>query len=152
MRLTGPTVGVPTSTMTFDGTQAKYCVAGYAPDRVVTINDAADRLQVTVRTHISGAGCTELPAHAVCGHAVRQSAVATGVGADGNPATSRATVSERAAPATCPPTASPTHHASTAGGRVSLSGAGLVLLVVAGVALLGIAALGTLALRRRRSQ
>lgn len=141
--------GLPASTMTDDGNHVKYCVSGYAPDRPVTIVEERIDLTVRVRTHIDGSACTHLPARSVCGQVIERSAVATGIGADGNPATSRATLKERPDPATCPPIPPREHHPSTAGGRISLSGAGVALLAVVGVAIFGLLAVGVVALRRR---
>jgi hypothetical protein len=145
----GHSLGVPASSMTRDGQQVKYCVTGYAPDRVVKIAVHGSDTTLKLRTHISGSGCTKLPARSECGRVVVQSAVATGIGADGNPATSSAALREPSNPATCPPTTPATHHPSTAGGRVSLSGAGIALLSVLGIAVLGILGIGLAALRRR---
>jgi hypothetical protein len=145
----GGAPGVPTSTMASDGHNVRFCVSNYAPDRVVTVTDSEASVPIKLRTHISGAACTDLPAHTECGRLITRSAVATGIGADGNPAVSRATLKEVANPATCPPTQAPTHHTSTAGGRVSLSGAGIALLSVVGLAVLGMLAIGLVALRRR---
>ena len=77
--------GLPASTMTVDGNHVKYCVSGYAPDRPVTIVEERIDLTVRVRTHIDGSVCTHLPARSVCGQVIERSAVATGIGADGNP-------------------------------------------------------------------
>ena len=148
MQLSGGALPVPSSTTAVDGARVKYCVSGYAPDKIVRVGSPASGLQRRIHTGIDGTGCTSLPTQTRCGQPVHRSVVATGIGADGNPATSSATLVERANPATCSP-ASPGRHDSTAGGRVSLSGAGLVLLAVIGVAVLAIAAVVVVELRRR---
>jgi hypothetical protein len=92
------------------------------------------------------------PARSVCGKVIKRVAVATGIGADGNPALTRASFDQTASIATCPPVPPQTHHPSTAGGRVSLSGAGIALLTVVGVAVLGLIGIGLVALRRRAAR
>lgn len=140
-------LGVPTSTMTVDGNDLKYCVTGYAPNRDVTVAEAG-AAPVTLHTHISGAGCTQLPGHAQCDRVVVTSAVATGTGADGNPATSRASLREPPDPANCSPTGSGSGHPAAAGGG-SLSGAEIGLWTLLGVLVLALLTAGVAALRRR---
>jgi hypothetical protein len=149
MRLTGPmtTPGIPSSSITVVGpNQLKYCVTGYAPTRSVTVTEAGGNV-ATIQTDNVGAGCTTLPLQLACSGSSDRSAVATGVGADGNPATSSAAVPEASAAMTCAPTASASHHSASS---LSHRDVGLLLGVI-GLALLGAAAIGIVLARRRRS-
>jgi hypothetical protein len=143
----GPSV--PTSTTTVAGAQVKYCVSGYAPGHTVRVDDARDAVHTQIRTGFRGTGCATWQAPTGCDHAPVDAAVAVGVGADGNPATSSATAQLAANP-TCSASPATVHRHSALGGSVSLSSAGVVLLVVAGVALIGIVVVSAVALRRRR--
>jgi hypothetical protein len=142
--------GVPTSTVTVQGGQVTYCVTGYAPRKAVAVDDPAARIHVRLHTGIRGVGCTSWPAPTGCDQSAAGTAVATGLGADGNPATSSATVQVPLS-ATCAPSPAATHRHSALGGSVSLSSAGIVLLVVAGVALISVVVIGLVAGRRRRA-
>ncbi|HWA65685.1 MAG TPA: hypothetical protein VG899_04875 [Mycobacteriales bacterium] len=138
------TPGVPRSTTHVLGpTQLRYCVRSYAPSSPVSVAEPNGDT-VSIHTNNVGAACTVLPYDVVCGGAGR-AVVATGVGADGNPATSSATPATLARPATCAPT--PSAHAAAGGG---LSTASTVLIVVAAVVVAGGLALALL-LRRRRA-
>jgi hypothetical protein len=149
MQLKGPatTPGIPASSITVVGpTQLKYCVTSYAPSRPVTVTEAGGTT-ASIQTDNVGAGCTLLPYQLACTSSTDRSAVATGVGADGNPATSSATVSATAGSASCAPTISASGH-SLPGRGLSDNHLGLLLGVVGLV--LGAVAVGIM-LRRRRS-
>ncbi|HEX3897583.1 MAG TPA: hypothetical protein VHW74_00305 [Mycobacteriales bacterium] len=139
----GETPGIPTSTVHVLGpTQVRYCVGGYAPSEPVRLTEAGGAA-ATIHTNYVGSGCTVIPYDVVCGNA-GDAAVATGIGADGNPATSTATLTASAGAPTCAPSA--VAHASKGGG---LSSGAIGLLV--GVVVVVLAGVVALVLRRRRS-
>jgi hypothetical protein len=140
----GETPGVPTSTVHVLGpTQLRYCVASYAPSAAVRVTEAGG-VKATIHTNNVGSGCTLMAYDVVCGSA-DHSAVATGIGADGNPATSSATLTASAGAPTCSPSA--VAHASNGGG---ISGGAIGVLVgIVVVVVLGI--VGAVLLRRKRS-
>jgi hypothetical protein len=140
--------GVPTSTVSIVSGQVKYCVSGYASEHAVLVVDTARRVDTRLRTGFRGSGCITWQAPQGCAR-LADSAVATGVGADGNPATSTA-VWHAPMTSTCAVSPTPTRARSALDGSVSLSGAGLLLLAVAGVALLGTIVVGVVAVRRKR--
>ncbi|HVW81483.1 MAG TPA: hypothetical protein VHB69_11170 [Mycobacteriales bacterium] len=143
----GQAPGVPSSTVRVTGpTQVRYCVSSYAPSHDVTVTGPRAAI-ATIHTNYLGTGCTEISYDAVCGGG--DQAVATGIGADGNPATSAATLTAPAGTPTCAHTGA--GHASGAGAGGGLSGTEVgVLVVVIAVVAAGAAALA-LAVRRRRS-
>lgn len=143
MHVTSPTPSIPSSTARILGpTQLKYCVTSYAPSEPVTVTEAG-RTTATIHTNNVGAGCTVIAFDTVCGDG--HLAVATGVGADGNPATSSASPAA-AVGTTCSP--APTKHHAVAGGGVSSFAVGLLIGVIGAVLLAGA---GFLLIRRRRS-
>ena len=143
MFVTSPTPAIPSSTVRVVGpTQLKYCVSSYAPSARVTVTEAGGAT-ATIHTNNVGAGCTVIAFDAVCGDG--HSAVATGVGADGNPATSSASPAPSTG-ATCSP--APTTHHAVAGGGASSFAIGLLIGVIGAVLLAGA---GFLIVRRRRS-
>jgi hypothetical protein len=88
---TGSSPGLPASVVTpLNAHSVRYCVSSYAPNAVVAVRDERTGRTVTIHTNHLGSGCTDLPVAAICGSASIQTIVATGTGADGNPATSRA--------------------------------------------------------------
>jgi hypothetical protein len=142
--------GVPISTATVVDGQVKYCVSGYAPRQSVVVVHSSARVQTRFRTGFRGSGCSSWSVPQGCSRPVEDAAVATGVGADGNPATSTATVRAPLSP-TCSASPVPVHHDSALGGSVSLSSAGILLIGVAAIALAGLIVIGLVAARRRRS-
>lgn len=148
MQLKPTTPGIPSSTVSVVGfTQAKYCVTNYAPTSRITVAAPAG-ITATIRTSNVGAGCTRLTIQSVCGSGADRAIVATGIGADGNPATSSATLPPTGDAATCTPTSATRH--SSAGGVGLSHGVGLALLVVAAVVAVVVIA-GAIAYRRRSS-
>jgi hypothetical protein len=126
-------------------TQVRYCVTDYAPGSRVSVT-SPNGGDVAIRTSNVGAGCTVLPYQSVCDSSASRTIVAVGTGADGNPATSSATVANLAGAPSC--SAAPRPHDAAKGSGIS----GLALGVLGGVA--GLAVLAALALfvvRRRRT-
>ena len=144
----GATPAVPSSKVTVVGfTQAKYCVSSYAPTSKVSVTGPGSTT-ATIHTSNLGTGCTQLTVESVCGSAGDRVIAATGIGADGNPATSSATLPPSTGTASCAPSSAA---AQSAGGSGGLShGLGVGLLIGA-VLLAVVVAAGALALRRRRA-
>jgi hypothetical protein len=138
------TPGVPRSIVHVLGpTQLRYCVTSYAPSGAVKVTEAG-RAEATIHTNNVGSGCTVVAYDVVCGNA-DHAAVATGIGADGNPATSSAQLTASTSAPTCSPSAAA--HASNGGG-LSSGAMGLLVGIVVVVLLGGIA----FALKRRRDR
>jgi hypothetical protein len=138
-----PTPGVPASSVhALDPTQLRYCVTNYAPNALVKVTETSGAA-ATIHTSNVGSGCTRVPYDVVCGNSGRI-VVATGVGADGNPATSSATLTASAGAPTCSPSA--VAHSSNGGG-LSGTGMGVLVAVILAVILAGVAI--TLTVRRR---
>jgi hypothetical protein len=143
--LAAGTPSVPSSTVkTVTGHGARYCVTHYAPNERVTVRVESAAVAAAIHTNNRGAGCTSVPVSAPCGHG--QVVVATGTGADGNPATSRATVVPRAGSGCAQGQAA----AGSAGQAGSLSGGDAALLGVAGAIMVMLAVVGATVIRRRR--
>jgi hypothetical protein len=147
----GDSPGLPASTVkaVTDGT-ADYCVTGYAPITEVSVHNERNDESASIRTNHTGSGCTDVPVELSCGELLHETIVAAGVGADGNPATSRASA---AVPGTTGKCAGST--LSKGGGRGDGTGglgAGeITLIVVGGAALAGLVGGGVGLSRRRRS-
>ncbi|MGN6474193.1 MAG: hypothetical protein ACTHK4_11180 [Mycobacteriales bacterium] len=140
---------VPTSTVKAGHQGVSYCVSGYAPSRSVVVRNERTGASATIHANNHGAGCGRVPGFA-CGQGDGDRVIALGTGADGNPATSSATITAADAPGCVTSAqAAPSSSASSTGNL--LSGADLVLLGVAGAVLLALAAVAVVAVRRRRA-
>lgn len=145
----GGAPGVPTSTIKPAADHsARYCVSRYAPNRPVTVRNERAGATTTLHTNNRGSGCTHVPGFE-CGRSGGDRVVAVGTGADGNPATSSATVTTADAPG-CATLGRSLPSTTGDHGRL-LSGAGAVLLGVAGAVVIALAAIGVVAIRRRRA-
>lgn len=142
--------GVPTSTVhgLGDGT-AHYCVADYAPNRIASVRNEQTGASTSIRTNNRGSGCTDVPIAAKCGDGAAQTIVAAGVGADGNPGTSSATVTLPEGSPACAGSSSRSGGPTRSAGPIRLTGVNIALLSVGGVALVGLVVVGIVLVRRR---
>jgi hypothetical protein len=124
-----------------------YCVSEYAPNSPVAVRDERTGRTVTIRTNNRGSGCTQLPVAPSCGRAAHRPIVATGTGADGNPATSQADAVAPAGRVGCVSSGE-----GVRAGRIQpLSGTGAALLAAVGGVIVGLG-VGAVAVWRRRAQ
>lgn len=101
------TPGVPTSTIQGN----TYCVSNYAPNSDVVVVNQLTGATSTIHTDANGSGCTTIPIRRACATSTTQTIVASGVGADGHPATSQVVDNAPPDPSLCvspSPTTSPT--------------------------------------------
>jgi hypothetical protein len=111
----------------------KYCVKHFKPNSNVTVTNETTGATVTIHTDSQGAGCAEVPIKREC-KANTEQIVATGTGADGNPATVRSTITVPATPSLC---------SSNQGGTLPFTGSNIIIpgaiiglvLIIAGTAM-----------------
>jgi hypothetical protein len=137
------TPGVPTSTTGVMGEHfVRYCVKGYAPNSTVTVTNELTGATVTIHTNRGGRGCAEVPLKRGC-HAISQTIVASGTGADGNPASSTAVV-------TAPPTHSLCAASGSKSGSLAFTGSSIIIpALLIGIVLIMIGTAAVAAARRR---
>lgn len=150
------TPGVPTSTTGVMGEHfVRYCVKNYAPDSTVTVTNERTGATVTIHTNGNGAGCAEVPIKRGC-RAVRQVIVASGIDANGKPASSRAVVVAPPTPSLCQAAAQHNHGSGagsgTGSGSLAFTGAtGIMMMLAIGIVLIIVGSAALAAARRRRA-
>jgi hypothetical protein len=137
------TPGVPSASIGVLGKHVvRFCVSHYKPNSTVTVVNRTTGSTVTIHTNAKGAGCAEVPIKRAC-HAVTQTIVATGTGADGTPATTRATV-------TAPATSSLCRAGASSGGVLPFTGSDFILPAIAIAMILIVGGTGAVTVGRRR--
>lgn len=140
--------GVPSSSVTTYGAKtAHYCVTDYAPNAAVAVHNDMTGAKASIQTNHRGSGCTDVPVEVDCGQRVKQTIVATGVGADGNPGTSTVAANVPGNIGDCAGKLAGDDKSATTG----LTGSDIALIAIGGVALAGLIGGGVVSRRRRRS-
>jgi len=118
----------------------KYCVKHFKPHSTVTVTNVTTGATVTIHTNGNGAGCTQVPIKRAC-KPLTEKIVATGIGADGKPATVHSTVNVPATKSLCN---------SSSGGTLPFTGSEIIITgVILGVVLIVGGAALTVVRRRR---
>jgi hypothetical protein len=78
----------------------KFCVKNFKPGTTVKVVNTTTGATTTLHVSQDGKGCTNVPIKRAC-HAVTQTIVATGTGANGKPATVKQTVTAPATKSLC---------------------------------------------------
>lgn len=128
----------------FDG----FCVKNFKPNSTVTVVNQLTGTSVKIQTNAKGAGCANVPLKRAC-NAVTQKLVATGVGANGKPATVSAIVRAPATASLCSGRQISTSPGNS-GGTLPFTGANIAIMVAIGLILIGIGSAVVMSVRRRR--
>lgn len=137
-----PTGHNPQGAVGILGKNYRFCVKHFEPNSTVTVTNKLTGATVEIHTDANGAGCATVPVKRAC-KAVTQSFVATGTGADGNPASVTQTI-------TVPPITSLCSGSTNSAGTLPFTGSNIIIPgVIIGVVLIGAGTAMTVVRRRR---